>query len=109
MARRLKKITVRRNRNDLYRNRGFLLSDFSLKNKTMVKTISHSGFKIFSPMKQKITQSLPSVPVPRVQFVSTSAICRARKIRREVLFAKGRNGGKHKPPTFSLKSLVRCN
>lgn len=100
------------------KNRGFRKSsrhkvmsytDFSyLTNRTIVKPISHSGSKIIEPVKRKIVQSLPSVPVPKVHFVSTSAICRARKVRREVLFAKGKNGGKHKPPKFTLKSLIRC-
>lgn len=35
-------------------------------------------------------------------------ICRQRKQRREVLFAKGKQGGNHKPPTYTFKSLVRC-
>lgn len=37
-----------------------------------------------------------------------SKICQARKERREVLFASNKNGGNHKPPKYTVKSLVRC-
>lgn len=36
-------------------------------------------------------------------------ICADRKARREVLFAKNKQGGNHKKPTYSFKSLVRCS
>lgn len=35
-------------------------------------------------------------------------ICKDRKERREVMFAKGVSGGPHRPPTYTFKSLVRC-
>ena len=36
------------------------------------------------------------------------AVCLARKVRRAVLFAKGKAGGNHKPPKKSLFSDIRC-
>lgn len=36
-------------------------------------------------------------------------ICHDRKVRREVMFAKGVSGGSHRPPTYNFKSLVRCS
>lgn len=41
-------------------------------------------------------------------IVSVAKICKERKMRREVLFAKGKQGGNHKPPVFTWKSYVRC-
>lgn len=38
-----------------------------------------------------------------------NAICAKRKIRREVLFATGKGGGNHRPPSYSLESQIRCN
>lgn len=35
-------------------------------------------------------------------------VCRARKERRQVLFALGKQGGNHKPPRHNLDSKVRC-
>lgn len=91
----------------LNKRRGFLLSDFSLNNRTIVNTISQSGSKKLFHVdhKREIVRSSSFKPI---EFVSTSAVCRARRIRREVLFARGKSGGNHKPPTFSLKSLIRC-
>lgn len=37
-----------------------------------------------------------------------SGVCHKRKERRQVLFALGKQGGKHKPPRYKLESLVRC-
>lgn len=90
----------------LNKRRGFSLNDFSLNNRTIVNAISQSGSKkLFHVNKREIVRSSSFKPI---EFVSTSAVCRARRIRREVLFARGKNGGNHKPPTFSLKSLIRC-
>lgn len=106
---------VSRNRSRFFRHsslnkrRGFSLNDFSLSNRTIVNTISQSGSKKLFHVgyKREIVRSSSSSFKP-IEFVSTSAVCRARRIRREVLFARGKNGGNHKPPTFSLKSLIRC-
>lgn len=38
-----------------------------------------------------------------------NAICAKRKIRREVLFATGKGGGNHRPPSYSLESQIRCS
>lgn len=35
-------------------------------------------------------------------------VCRARKERRQVLFALGKQGGNHKPPRYTINSKVRC-
>jgi hypothetical protein len=90
----------------LNKRRGFSLNDFSLNNRTIVNTISQSGSKKLFHVgyKREIVRS----SFKPIEFVSTSAVCRARRIRREVLFARGKSGGNHKPPTFSLKSLIRC-
>lgn len=91
----------------LNKRRGFSLNDFSLNNRTIVNTISQSGSKKLFHVdhKREIVRSSSFKPI---EFVSISAVCRARRIRREVLFARGKSGGNHKPPTFSLKSLIRC-
>lgn len=34
--------------------------------------------------------------------------CRARKERRQVLFAHGKSGGNHKPPRYTELSKIRC-
>lgn len=38
-----------------------------------------------------------------------NVICARRKVRREVLFATGKGGGNHRPPSYSLESQVRCS
>lgn len=38
-----------------------------------------------------------------------NVICAKRKIRREVLFATGKGGGNHRPPSYSLESQIRCS
>lgn len=43
-----------------------------------------------------------------ISSLSPDLVCRRRKERRSVLFAKGKVGGNHKPPTYTLESLVRC-
>lgn len=40
--------------------------------------------------------------------IDKAKVCKARKVRRQVLFAKGKQGGNHKPPTRNLTSYVRC-
>ena len=61
------------------------------------------GEAIASPFLRKVTG------LSKERFeVDARKICRERKERRAVLFAKAKVGGAHKPPTFSLKSLVRC-
>lgn len=52
---------------------------------------------------ERIRQSLPSLTQADMQ-----KICKERKARREVMFAKGVSGGSHRPPTYNFKSLVRC-
>lgn len=51
----------------------------------------------------RIRQTLPSLTRSDIE-----KICKDRKERREVMFAKGVSGGPHRPPTYNFKSLVRC-
>lgn len=53
---------------------------------------------------ERIRQSLPAFSDSDMQ-----KICHDRKVRREVMFAKGVSGGSHRPPTYNFKSLVRCS
>lgn len=52
---------------------------------------------------ERLRQSLPSLTQADME-----KICKERKARREVMFAKGVSGGSHRPPTYNFKSLVRC-
>lgn len=52
---------------------------------------------------ERLRQSLPTLTREQMK-----KICRDRKTRREVIFAKGASGGNHRPPTYNFKSLVRC-
>lgn len=52
---------------------------------------------------ERLRQSLPSLTEADME-----KICKERKERREVMFAKGVSGGSHRPPTYTFKSLVRC-
>lgn len=52
---------------------------------------------------ERLRQSLPSLTPEQMK-----EICKERKKRREVIFAKGASGGNHRPPTYNFKSLVRC-
>lgn len=49
------------------------------------------------------------VPLYTPVDLDVAKICADRKARREVLFAKGKQGGNHKPATYTFKSLVRCS
>lgn len=100
--------------------------------------ISHIPSFIASPVRLSLSRSLmrnnarPSalakrlvrsaVSIPKAHAVQQSfvnyannsqviknTICAKRKIRREVLFATGKNGGSHRPPSYSLESQIRCN
>lgn len=53
---------------------------------------------------ERIRESLPALTESDMQ-----KICKDRKVRREVMFAKGVSGGSHRPPTYNFKSLVRCS
>lgn len=46
--------------------------------------------------------------LPTLTKADIEKICKDRKERREVMFAKGVSGGSHRPPTYNFKSLVRC-
>lgn len=53
---------------------------------------------------ERLRQSLPTLTESDME-----KICHDRKVRREVMFAKGVSGGSHRPPTYNFKSLVRCS
>lgn len=52
---------------------------------------------------ERLRQSLPALTDFDMQ-----KICKDRKVRRAVMFAKGVSGGPHRPPTYTFESLVRC-
>lgn len=52
---------------------------------------------------ERIRKSLPALTRSDME-----KICKERKERRQVMFAKGVSGGPHRPPTYNFKSLVRC-
>lgn len=52
---------------------------------------------------ERLRQSLPALTEADMQ-----KICKDRKVRRAVMFAKGVSGGPHRPPTYTFESLVRC-
>lgn len=60
-----------------------------------------------TPVVSKSPSHVVDLP-PNYRFKTQSEICKSRKERREVLFAKGRQGGNHRPPTYTLYSFVRC-
>lgn len=88
--------------------RGFL----SLKGKARVSSRS-GALSLDTPLKNlKISRNTHSLGVERLRQptpLEITKICKERKERREVIFAKGKEGGNHKPPTYTFKSLVRCN
>ena len=64
----------------------------------------HQNLKYLDPKGvDRIRQALPSLTKADME-----KICKDRKERREVMFAKGISGGPHRPPTYNFKSLVRC-
>lgn len=64
--------------------------------------------KMIVPEFMRGTQNIKPVSLIKTPDLIKPAICKARKVRRAVLFAKGKSGGNHKPPRFSIFSQVRC-
>lgn len=63
----------------------------------------------FKPDILSPSYELPRSAFPNLyRFKTQSEICKGRKERREVLFAQGKQGGNHRPPTYSIYSFVRC-
>lgn len=74
-------------------------------------------------LAKRLIRSVPITPVTKahttikqsfVNYANNShliknVICARRKVRREVLFATGKGGGNHRPPSYSLESQVRCS
>lgn len=72
-------------------------------------------------LAKRLIRSVPITPVKAhaiqqsfINYANNShliknTICAKRKIRREVLFAIGKGGGNHRPPSYSLESQIRCS
>lgn len=63
------------------------------------------------PPFEEIRDGLSRGAIRQPNPIDVEKECKRRKTRREVLFAltKGRGlGGNHRPPTYDVKSLVRC-
>lgn len=99
-------LAIRNHRRLAPLSEGSLLSPF--------RQLTHTRqTRVFLPLK---TGRVSSQSGPRFFSINPTSltreqikkICRDRKTRREVIFAIGANGGNHKPPTYTFKSLVRC-
>lgn len=78
---------------------------------TRFRQLTHSpSVRLSTPLKdlKRAVKDTRSVIGFQVSDFEKSKICQARKERREVLFASKKNGGNHKPPKHTIKSLVRC-
>lgn len=103
--------TLNLSRPNLYKDR-----TINRLNRTRIARLSLS---VFSPNKPNLIKRLiyrnslkPKVQNPSpFPFVDNrkDKVCKDRQVRREVLFAKGKQGGNHKPPTYTTDSLIRCN
>lgn len=73
-------------------------------------------------LAKRLIRSVPITPWVKAHAIQKSfidyannshliknVICAKRKIRREVLFATGKGGGNHRPPSYSLESQIRCS
>lgn len=73
-------------------------------------------------LAKRLIRVVPITPVTKAHAIKQSfvnyannshliknVICAKRKIRREVLFATGKGGGSHRPPSYSLESQIRCS
>lgn len=67
--------------------------------------------RLSAPLKdlKRAVKDTRSIIGFQVSDLQKSKICQARKERREVLFASKKTGGNHKPPKYTIKSLVRCS
>ncbi|QIR82362.1 hypothetical protein [Chicken microvirus mg7_19] len=94
---------------------GSRLSAFSgnFRNDKTARVSSQSGARFWNksstPLEYLGVRSVERVQASLKRDVDRQTrICNHRKERREVLFAKGKVGGRHKPPTYTINSLVRC-
>lgn len=73
-------------------------------------------------LAKRLIRSVPITPWVKAHAIQKSfidyannshliknVICAKRKVRREVLFAIGKGGGNHRPPSYSLESQIRCS
>lgn len=70
-----------------------------------VKRIT-KGYAISSPSGSPFLKK--QMPSPFSEVLDMERVCKARKERREVIFALKKQGGGHKPARYTNKSLVRC-
>lgn len=88
---------------------------------SLSRSFHRSNARSHALAKRLIRSAIPITPVKAhaiqqsfINYANNShliknAICAKRKIRREVLFATGKGGGNHRPPSYSLESQIRCN
>lgn len=91
---------LERSNTQYQRDSSFRVDKRFIKSKLQLDTLE----KRFEAYKQNLMPQLKIVLHDNV----VSAICKARALRRRVLFAKGKQGGAHKPPRYSLSSVVHC-
>lgn len=81
-------------------------------NLTRFRQVTHSpSVRLSTPLRdlKRAIKDTRSIIGFQVSDFEKSKICQTRKERREVLFASKKNGGNHKPPKHTIKSLVRCS
>lgn len=79
---------------------------------TRFRQVTHSpSVRLSTPLRdlKRAIKDTRSIIGFQVSDLEKSKICQARKERREVLFSFKKNGGNHKPPKHTIKSLVRCS
>lgn len=56
------------------------------------------------------SRNRPAFQHPRIPKIirPPEEVCKERKERREVIFAKNKQGGSHKPAKYTIDSYVRC-
>lgn len=78
---------------------------------TRFRQLTHSpAVRLSTPLKdlKRAIKDTRSIIGFQVLDMEKFKICQARKERRQVLFSLKKNGGNHKPPKHTIKSLVRC-
>lgn len=78
---------------------------------TRFRQVTHPpSVRLSTPLKdlKRAVKKTRSVIGFQVSDLGKFKICQSRKERRQVLFSSKKNGGNHKPPKYTIKSLVRC-
>lgn len=79
---------------------------------TRFRQLTHSpSVRLSTPLEdlKRAVKDTRSIIGFQVSDFEKSKICQARKERRQVLFSSKKTGGSHKPPKYTIKSLVRCS